>query len=153
MKLAKKNLDRRLEHTYDAIIVGGGAGGLSAAIYLARYQLSCLVIEKGRGRSLWMQNLTNYLGLPHDTPGRDMLKQGQEHALSVGADYLNGYVEHVADESDTFAVKVKVGKKDSIYPVFRCKYLVAASGIIDNLPKLDDMQMSTITLAIISTFA
>lgn len=140
MKLAKKNLDQRLEHTYDAIIVGGGAGGLSAAIYLARYQLSCLVIEKGRGRSLWMQNLTNYLGLPHDTPGRDMLKQGQEHALSVGADYLNGYVEHVADEGDTFAVKVKVGKKDSIYPVFRCKYLVAASGIIDNLPKLDDMQ-------------
>ncbi|WP_019499625.1 NAD(P)/FAD-dependent oxidoreductase [Pseudanabaena sp. PCC 6802] len=140
MKLAKKNLDERLNHTYDAIIVGGGAGGLSAAIYLARYRLSCLVIEKGRGRSLWMQHLTNYLGLPPDTPGRDMLKQGQEHALSVGADYLNGYVERVTDEGDTFAVQVKVGKKDSIYPVFRCKYLVAASGIIDNLPQLGDMQ-------------
>lgn len=140
MKLSKQNLDQKLDHVYDAIIVGGGAGGLSAAIYLARYQLSCLVVEKGRGRSLWMQNLTNYLGLSPETPGRDLLKQGKDHILSLGADYLNGYVEHVSDEGDTFAVKVKVGKKESTYPIFRSKYLVAASGIIDNLPHLDDMQ-------------
>ena len=66
MKLSKKNLDQRLNHVYDVIIVGGGAGGLSAAIYLQRYRLSCLVIEKGRGRSFWMQELRNYLGLPPD---------------------------------------------------------------------------------------
>ncbi|HEY9647323.1 MAG TPA: NAD(P)/FAD-dependent oxidoreductase, partial [Chroococcidiopsis sp.] len=136
----KKNLDQRLDHVYDVIIVGGGAGGLSAAIYLQRYRLSCLVIEKGRGRSFWMQDLRNYLGLPPTTPGRELLKQGQEHALSVGADYLLGYVEDVTDEGDTFAVKVKVGKQTSTYPVFRSKYVVAASGIIDNLPQIDDMQ-------------
>lgn len=140
MKLAKQNLDQRLDHVYDAIIVGGGAGGLSAAIYLQRYRLSCLVIEKGRGRSFWMQELRNYLGLPPETPGRDLLKQGQEHILELGADYLRGFVEEVRDEGETFAVKVKVGKQDSIYPVFRSKYVIAASGIIDHLPQLEDMQ-------------
>ncbi|MGJ3246437.1 MAG: NAD(P)/FAD-dependent oxidoreductase [Elainellaceae cyanobacterium] len=140
MKLSKRNLDQRLDHCYDAIIVGGGAGGLSAAIYLQRYRLSCLVIEKGLGRSFWMQDLRNYLGLPPDTPGRDLLKQGKDHVLELDGDYLNGFVEDVTDEGDTFAVKVKVGKKTSIYPVFRSKYLVAASGIIDNLPQLDNMQ-------------
>jgi thioredoxin reductase (NADPH) len=140
MKLSKQNLDQRLDHVYDAIIVGGGAGGLSAAIYLQRYRLSCLVIEKGRGRSFWMQELRNYLGLPPETPGRDLLKQGQDHILELGADYLRGFVEEVRDEGDTFAVKVKVGKQDSIYPVFRSKYLIAASGIIDNLPHLENMQ-------------
>jgi thioredoxin reductase (NADPH) len=119
MKLSKANLAQKLEHTYDAIVVGGGAGGLSAAIYLARYRLSCLVIEKGLGRSFWMQNLTNYLGLPPETPGRDLLKQGQEHALDLGVDLLNGFVEYAEDEGDTFAVRVKVGKKDSIYPRFQ----------------------------------
>lgn len=140
MKLSKNNLDQGLSHVYDAIVVGGGAGGLSAAIYLQRYRLNCLTIEKGRGRSFWMQDLRNYLGLPPDTPGRTMLQQGEKHFLSLDGDYLRGYVEEVSDEGETFAVKVKVGKKDSIYPVFRSKYLIAASGIIDSLPQLPDMQ-------------
>jgi thioredoxin reductase (NADPH) len=140
VKLSKKNLDERLSHLYDVIIVGGGAGGLSAAIYLQRYRLSCLVIEKGRGRSFWMQDLRNYLGLSPETPGRDLLQQGQNHALELGADHLRGFVEEVQDEGETFAVKVKIGKQDSSYPVFRSKYLIAASGIIDHLPKLENMQ-------------
>lgn len=140
MKLSKKNLAERVNQVYDVIIVGGGAGGLSAAIYLQRYRLSCLVIEKGRGRSFWMQDLRNYLGLDPHTPGRSLLQQGQKHALEVGADYLMGFVEQVVDEGETFKVKVKVGKHDSEYPEFRSKYVIAASGIIDNLPQLENMQ-------------
>jgi thioredoxin reductase (NADPH) len=140
MKLSKKNLDIKLDQVYDVIIVGGGAGGLSAAIYLQRYRLSCLVIEKGRGRSFWMQDLRNYLGVDSHLPGRELLKQGQHHALEVGADYLMGFVEDVKDEGETFKVRVKVGKQESIYPEFRSKYVIAASGIMDNLPKLEKMQ-------------
>lgn len=140
MKLSKKNLQERLEHVYDAIVVGGGAGGLSAGLYLQRYRLSSLIVEKGRGRSFWMQDLRNYLGLPPTTPGRTLLQQGQQHYLSLNGDYLSGFVEAVVDEGDTFAVKIKVGKKDSIYPVIRCRYLIAASGIIDHLPQLENMQ-------------
>jgi thioredoxin reductase (NADPH) len=84
MKLNSKNLEVGLNKIYDVIIAGGGAGGLSAAIYLARYGLSCLVVEKGRGRSFWMQDLRNYLGLPPNTTGRELLRQGREHALSLG---------------------------------------------------------------------
>ena len=58
MKLTSKTLDTRVDQVYDAIVVGGGMGGLSAAIYLARYGLKCLVVEKGKGRSLWMQDST-----------------------------------------------------------------------------------------------
>lgn len=140
MKLSKKNLHERSNHLYDVIIVGGGAGGLSAAIYLQRYRLSCLVIEKGRGRSFWMQDLRNYLGLSPNTPGREMLQHGLDHSLMLGADHLRGFVEEVQDDGDAFAVRVKVGRQDSSYPVFRAKYVIAASGIIDNLPHLDDMQ-------------
>lgn len=140
MKLSRKTLDQRQSHLYDVIIVGGGAGGLSAAIYLQRYRLSCLVIEKGKGRSFWMQDLRNYLGLDPTTPGRDMLQQGLDHYLSLDGDHLRGYVEAVEDEGETFTVKVKVGKQDSIYPTFRSKYVIAASGIIDHLPHVDNMQ-------------
>jgi thioredoxin reductase (NADPH) len=140
MKLSSKNFDTRLEMVYDAIVVGGGMGGLSAAIYLARYGLKCLIIEKGKGRSLWMQDLRNYLGIDPHAPGRDILNHGTKQSIDWGADYLRGYVEDVTDEGDIFAVKVKIGKKDAVYPVFRSQYLIAASGIIDVLPELENMQ-------------
>ncbi len=140
MKLSKKNLQERLDHVYDAIVVGGGAGGLSAGIYLQRYLLSSLVVEKGRGRSFWMQDLRNYLGLPPDTSGRTLLQQGKEHFLSLDGDYLPGFVEGVVDEGETFAVQVKVGRQESTHSTFRSKYLIVASGIIDHLPVLEDMQ-------------
>jgi thioredoxin reductase (NADPH) len=140
MKLSKSNFESRLDTVYDAIIVGGGMGGLSAAIYLARYGLKALVIEKGKGRSFWMQEVRNYVGIDPETPGRTVLQHAEKQAIAWGADFFRAYVEEVQDEGDTFAVKVKVGKKDSIYPVFRSKYLIAASGIIDVLPQLENMQ-------------
>ena len=64
MKLTKQNLQSATEKIYDTIVVGGGAGGLSAGIYLQRYLLDTLIIDKGKARSFWMTELHNYLGLP-----------------------------------------------------------------------------------------
>ena len=140
MKLNKKNIAEREDMVYDAIVVGGGMGGLSAAIYLARYGLKCLVIEKGKGRSIWMQDLRNYVGLNPDTSGCSIVNQSTKQAIEWGADHLQGFVEDVTVEGNTFAVKTKIGRKDSVYQVFRSKYLIAASGVIDVLPELENMQ-------------
>ena len=140
MKLTKNNIQPSTEKIYDTIIVGGGAGGLSAGVYLQRYLLNTLIIDKGKARSFWMQELHNYLGLPPDTPGRSVLRQGKEHYLSLGGDLLDAFVEEVIDEGETFAVKVKVGRTNSEYYTFRAKYLIAASGIIDYLPMLENMR-------------
>ena len=140
MQLSRTTSQERCDRIYDAIIVGGGPGGLSAGIYLQRYRLSSLILDKGKARSFWMQELHNYLGLPPNTPGRTLLKQGKQHYLSLDGDWLNSYVESVEDEGETFAVRVKIGRNNSIETSFRTKYLIAASGIIDHLLPLDDMQ-------------
>ncbi|MGD1873260.1 MAG: NAD(P)/FAD-dependent oxidoreductase [Mastigocoleus sp.] len=140
MKISSKNIAEHVDTVYDAIVVGGGMGGLSAAIYLARYGLKCLIIEKGKGRSIWMQDLRNYVGLDPDTSGSSIVNHSTKQAIEWGADHLRAFVEDVTDEGDTFAVKVKLGRKDSTYPVFRSKYLIAASGVIDVLPELENMQ-------------
>lgn len=140
MKIIKQNLPTATEKIYDTIIVGGGAGGLSAGVYLQRYLLNTLIIDKGKARSFWMTELHNYLGLPPDTPGRYVLRQGKEHYLSLGGDLLNAYVEDVIDEGETLAVRVKVGRNNSEYHTIRTKYLIAASGIIDYLPMLENMR-------------
>ena len=140
MQLSKQDLQEGTNKVYDTIVIGGGVGGLSAGIYLQRYLLDTLIIDKGKARSFWMQELHNYLGLPADTKGRTLLKHGKDHYLSLGGDSLNGYVEEVIDKGDFFEVKVQIGRQNSIYEVFRAKYVIAASGIIDNLPFVDDIQ-------------
>lgn len=140
MKLTNKNLLSATEKIYDTIVIGGGAGGLSAGIYLQRYLLDTLIIDKGKARSFWMTELHNYLGLPPDTPGKKVLRQGKEHFLSLGGDLLDAYVEEIIDEGETFAIRVKVGRNNSQYHTFRTKYIIAASGIIDYLPELANMR-------------
>jgi len=140
MQLSKQQAEQKSDQIYDVLVVGGGPAGLSAGIYLQRYLLSTLMVDKGKARSFWMQKLHNYLGLPSDTAGRELLKQGKSHFISLGGDYLNAFVEEVTDEGETFAVRVRIGRNTPSYVVLRSRYLIAASGIIDNLPTFSDMQ-------------
>lgn len=86
MHLPQQTLNQQTDHVDDGC--GGGAAGLSAGIYLQRYLLSTLIIDKDKARSFWMQELHNYLGLPPETPGRQVLKQSKDHHLSLEGDYL-----------------------------------------------------------------
>ncbi|MBW4697409.1 MAG: NAD(P)/FAD-dependent oxidoreductase [Aphanocapsa lilacina HA4352-LM1] len=138
MILKREHFDAKQAQLYDVIVAGGGAGGLSAAVYLARYNLKVLVVEKGRGRSFWMQDLWNYV--PRVVSGKELIEGGKEMALHYGADWLNGFVEAVTDTGEEFQVRVKYRFKNSDYPVFRAKYLIAATGLIDVLPQLENMQ-------------
>ncbi len=128
------------DQIYDCTVIGGGAGGLSAGIYLQRFLLNSLILEKGKGRSVWIQNLTNYLGTAPETPAHKILKQGKEHYLSLNGNYLNGFAEEVFDEGEYFRIKVKTNKKQAEYREIKSKYLIAASGIIDLLPEMDNMR-------------
>jgi thioredoxin reductase (NADPH) len=63
MQLSKLELQNRRDRVYDTLIIGCGAARLSAGIYLQRFRLSSLIVDKGKARSFWMQELQNYLGL------------------------------------------------------------------------------------------
>ena len=61
----------------DAIIVGAGPAGLSAAIYMARYDRSCVVFDAGHGRSTHHQMNHNYLGFPGGVPAVKLRELGR----------------------------------------------------------------------------
>lgn len=62
-----------MNNFYDAIIVGGGPAGLSAAIYLARAKFSVLVIEKEKigGQITITSEVVNYPGV-FKTSGQEL---------------------------------------------------------------------------------
>ncbi|MGE5653389.1 MAG: thioredoxin-disulfide reductase [Bacillota bacterium] len=74
---------------YDLVIVGGGPGGLAAAIYGSRSKLSTLVIEKNRpgGQIATTEEWENYPGTPH-TSGPKEMEIWVEHAKKFGAEFV-----------------------------------------------------------------
>jgi len=81
-----------------ALVVGGGPAGMSAALYLARYNRSVLLFDTARGRSTHHQVNHNYLGFPDGVPiqrfrelGREQLSRYDEvRVLHHTVDRLSG---------------------------------------------------------------
>jgi thioredoxin reductase (NADPH) len=82
------------EDIYDAIIIGGGAAGATAAIYTARADLKTLVLDKGlRTGALGMTGkIANYPGVPGEVSGADLLKRIRGQAESFGAHFVQDKV-------------------------------------------------------------
>ena len=82
------------EDIYDAIIIGGGAAGATAAIYTARADLKTLVLDKGlRTGALGMTGkIANYPGVPGEVNGAELLKRIRGQAESFGAHFVQDKV-------------------------------------------------------------
>lgn len=72
-----------MNRMYDAVIIGGGPAGLSAAIYLARAKYKVLVLEKEKigGQITITAEVVNYPGIA-STDGKKLTQQMQLQAES-----------------------------------------------------------------------
>ncbi len=96
---------------YDAIIIGGGPAGLSAAIYMARAKYKTLVLEKNKfgGQITITSEVVNYPGVYH-TSGEELTKEMQRQAATFGAEFLLCDVKGVSRTGDEFTVKTDKGE-------------------------------------------
>jgi len=98
---------------WDAVIIGGGLAGLSAAIYLARARRSTLVIDDGNSLAQWEPDVENYLGFPRGIAGRELLERGRKQARHYGAKFIEDHIEglrhgpndvfHILSDTEMFA--------------------------------------------------
>jgi thioredoxin reductase (NADPH) len=75
---------------HDLIIIGGGAGGLSAGIYAMRAALKTLLIEKGipGGQLLLTEEVENYPGYEHIS-GAELSMKFSQHAAAYGLEVVS----------------------------------------------------------------
>ena len=80
----------------DAIIIGCGPAGLSAALYILRAGFSVTIIGKDNGALTKAEKIENYLGLPAPLDGNTLVENGKEQARALGARFLTEEVTGIS---------------------------------------------------------
>lgn len=73
-----------MEKIYDAIVIGAGPAGISAALYLKRARLDVAVVFKGMGALEKAELIENYYGLAEPVPGPELFQNGLDQASALG---------------------------------------------------------------------
>jgi thioredoxin reductase (NADPH) len=115
-QLAEKlGMQTRAKRTfYDAIIIGSGPTGLTAALYLAREGVETLVIEKAGlgGQAGITQTLDNFPGFDEGIPGAEFAARLTRQAQKFGAEILQAQnVTEINEEGRYLCVRTADGSE------------------------------------------
>lgn len=104
------------ENEYDIIIIGGGAAGLSAAVYTCRKKLKTLVISVDiGGQTLLTYHIENYPGYYQETPdypsGPKLMQIFEEQAKYFGAEIIFGKANKLEKTEKGFRIHLTNGEQ------------------------------------------
>jgi thioredoxin reductase len=118
-----------VDETYDVVVVGGGAAGLSGALALGRARRSVLVVDSGDPRNAPAGHVHNYLGREGTPPG-ELLAIGRAEVAQYGVQIEAGAVTKAAPTDRGFTVQLEDGRQ------VQARRLLATTGLTDELPDL-----------------
>lgn len=112
-----------MSHIFDVIIIGGGPGGYTAALYTARAGLDTVVLEKlsAGGQMALTTQIDNYPGFPEGIDGFTLGENMQQGAERFGARTELAEVSGVSLKGEIKTVETSEG-------IFRGRTVILASG-------------------------
>jgi len=116
-----------MDETYDVVVIGGGAAGLSGALALVRARRSVLVVDAGEPRNAPAGHVHNYLGR-EGTPPAELLATGREEVTRYGGEIVAGRIQAAAKDGDRFSVTLAGGHG------VQARRLLVTTGLVDELP-------------------
>ncbi len=118
---------------YDVIIIGGGPAGLNAAMLLGRCRRRVIVIDTGKPRNRWSNNMNGFLTSDGMNPG-EFIEKGRAELVKYGVEIIFKKVETATYSKGQFVVNDEEGA------VYRAKKLLLATGLKDILPEIDGLE-------------
>lgn len=115
-------MEKKVEQ-FDVVIIGGGAAGLTAAIYCGRARLKTLIIEKSLvgGLATYTNEIENYPGFPDGTTGLELMELFHKQAKKFGVKFKLTDVKGVRLEQDKKVV-------ETFRVNYEAKVVIVASG-------------------------
>jgi thioredoxin reductase len=125
---------------YDAVVIGGGAAGLSAAVTLGRALRSVVVIDAGEPRNAPAAGVHGFLSRDGINP-RELLELGRAEAIQYGAAMVAGTAvgarsTAAATEGAEPAFEVDLADGRTI----KARRVLVTTGLIDILPEIDGIR-------------
>lgn len=111
-------------HSIDCLIIGAGPAGLTAAIYLARFNRNVVVADGGPSRASYIPVCHNYPGYPEGISGQELVLRLRAQASQHGVLIIPGMVEHVENGNSLFAAHINE-------KLFSAKKVLLATGVQD----------------------
>jgi thioredoxin reductase len=117
----------QLRNSYDVVVVGGGAAGLSGALMLARVRRSVVVIDAGAPRNAPAAGVHGLLAHDGIRPA-ELLDRGRAEVRRYGGQVVTAEVATAARDTEGFTVTLADGSS------VRARRLLVATGLVDELP-------------------
>lgn len=119
---------------YDAIVIGGGAAGLSAALVLGRSRRRVLLCDDGSPRNAVAEHMHGYLSRD-GTPPMELLAAGRAQLQRYASvEFRRMRVDWAQQEAGTFRVRADGGE------TYETKRLLLATGVCDALPDIEGLK-------------
>lgn len=115
-----------MQDSYDVVVVGGGAGGLNAALVLARSRRAVAVVDDGRPRNAPAGHVRGYLTRDGTAPS-EVLDLGWKELSDYGVTRIDGRASRL---DDARTVELADGR------ALTTRRVVVATGLRDELPDL-----------------
>ncbi|MDQ1812234.1 NAD(P)/FAD-dependent oxidoreductase [Massilia sp. CCM 9210] len=109
---------------HDTLIIGGGPGGLTAAIYLRRFRRNIILVDKGNSRLGWIPVTHNYPGFPDGIHGQELLDKLRHQLRRYDGEVIQGEVTRLVREDGCFVAAHEGGE-------IRARTVLLATGIAD----------------------
>ncbi|MFW9809995.1 MAG: NAD(P)/FAD-dependent oxidoreductase [Candidatus Thorarchaeota archaeon] len=132
---------------HDAIIIGGGPAGVSAALHLAYHERDVLVLDRGTSPMHFHTNsILNYSGSVYHE-GRSLLRNIQGEARAAGAEFKAADVVEISGRYPKFTVRTAPSYRTKDESEYHAKTLLIATGTSRKHPKVDGQWRSWLPVA------
>jgi thioredoxin reductase len=123
-----------MPRTFDVAIIGGGPAGLTAAIWLARYLHSVVLIDSGDPRNWETRGVNGFLALPHIRPA-ELRALGREECRCYGVELIDDIVIAAnKNGNDDFIIEMVDGQS------VHSRRVLLAIGIRDIWPEIPGLE-------------
>ena len=112
--------------SFDVVVIGGGAAGLSAALVLGRARRRVAVVDAGRPRNAPAAHMQGFLSRD-GMPPADFLVAGRAEVAGYGVELI---ADRVTSVETGFAVRLAGGR------VLSARRVLVATGVHDELPDI-----------------
>jgi len=119
--------------SYDVLVVGGGAAGLSAALVLGRARRRVLVVDSGAPRNAPAAHMHGFLSRD-GLPPAELIHVGRHEVRSYGATIITGSVSELVKSAGGFEARLDDGQ------CVGARKVLVATGLRDEVPDIPGLR-------------